>query len=306
MVWAMAVPFLDRVSPYLLLVLTTLFWAGNFNLARAVSTQIPPMGLSYWRWAIAALILVPLVWKYIVSTWSVFLKYKYLVLALALLGITGFNSLVYLGLQTTTAVNGVLMQSVCPIFIIILAVWLIGERASTLQWLGVVVSLVGVVIILIKGDWQVLHTLSFNRGDLIVLLAVLSWALYTVLLRKLPKELKGLPILGYTIVLGSFMILPLYLYETFVLAHPMPLTWVSIGSVAYVALFPSLLAYWFWNHATAKLGASRTGQFTHLIPVFGLTIATLLLGEQLHGYHWIGGLLVAAGLVLSNWQGKTI
>lgn len=297
---------LDRVSPYLLLILTTLFWAGNFNLARAVSTQVPPLGLSYWRWAIAALVLLPFVWKHLASTWGVFKQHWLLVGALALLGITGFNSLVYLGLQTTTAVNGVLMQSVCPIFIIILAAFLVGEKATALQWLGIIISLVGVVIILIQGNIQVLKTLSFTKGDLIVLLAVLSWALYTVLLRKLPLALKGLPILGYTIILGSMMILPLYLYETFYLNHPMPISWVSIGSVAYVAIFPSLLAYWFWNYATAKLGASRTGQFTHLIPVFGLTIATLLLGEHLHGFHWVGGALVALGLVLSNWQPKKL
>lgn len=297
---------LDRVSPYLLLILTTLFWAGNFNLARAVSTQVPPLGLSYWRWAIAALVLLPFVWKHLASTWSVFKQNWLLVGALALLGITGFNSLVYLGLQTTTAVNGVLMQSVCPIFIIILAAFLVGEKATALQWLGIIISLIGVVIILIQGDIQVLKTLSFTKGDLIVLLAVLSWALYTVLLRKLPLALKGLPILGYTILLGSMMILPLYLYETFYLNHPMPINWVSIGSVAYVAVFPSLLAYWFWNYATAKLGASRTGQFTHLIPVFGLTIATLLLGEHLHGFHWVGGALVALGLILSNWQPKKL
>jgi drug/metabolite transporter (DMT)-like permease len=209
---------------------------------------------------------------------------------------------VYLGLQTTTAVNGVLMQSVCPIFIIMLAAGLLGEKATGLQWLGIGVSLAGVVIILIKGDIKVLQTLSFTQGDLIVLLAVLSWALYTVLLRKLPSTLKGLPILGYTIVIGSIMILPLYSYETLVKAHPMPLSWLSVSSVVYVAIFPSLLAYWFWNHATSQLGASRTGQFTHLIPVFGLTIATLLLGEQLHGYHWLGGVLVALGLILSNWK----
>jgi drug/metabolite transporter (DMT)-like permease len=298
----MALSVLDRVSPYLLLVLTTLFWAGNFNLARAVSTQIPPMGLSYWRWTVAALILIPLIWRHLASTWSVFKQHWKLVLSLSLLGITGFNSLVYLGLQTTTAVNGVLMQSVCPIFIIMLAAGLLGEKATGLQWLGIGVSLAGVVIILIKGDIKVLQTLSFTQGDLIVLLAVLSWALYTVLLRKLPSTLKGLPILGYTIVIGSIMILPLYSYETLVKAHPMPLSWLSVSSVVYVAIFPSLLAYWFWNHATSQLGASRTGQFTHLIPVFGLTIATLLLGEQLHGYHWLGGVLVALGLILSNWK----
>lgn len=294
---------LDRFSPYLLLTLTTLFWAGNFNVGRALNGLVPPLGLSFWRWFIALLILLPFAWQVMCQQFTLFKQHWLLIVALSFFGITCFNSLVYLGLQTTTATNGVLLQSVNPILIIMLAHLFLQEKTSLPQWLGVILSLVGVLVILAHGDLQVLRQFAFKTGDLFILGAVLSWSTYTVLLRKLPNALKGLPLLGYTLSIGTLIILPFYLSET-LQGRPMPFNAISVAGVAYVALFPSLMAYWFWNHATHKIGASRTGQFTHLIPVFGILIATVVLGEQLHLYHLIGSLLVALGLVLTNKQWK--
>lgn len=291
--------FLDRFSPYLLLVLTILFWAGNFNLARAIHADVPPLGLSFWRWAVAALILLPFAWGSMREALPLAQEHWRLVLALAVLGIAGFNSLVYVGLQTTTATNGVLLQSVTPITMILLAGLVLHEKSTLAQWAGIGVSLVGVLVIITKADWQVLQQLAFNRGDMWIVLATLDWSLYTVLLRKLPQGLRGTPILGFSISLGALAILPLYVYES-VTFQTMPVTAVSVASIAYVAVFPSLLSYMFWNHATQKLGVNRTGQFSHLMPVFGILLATLLLGEHLQFYHALGMLLVAAGLVLTN------
>ncbi|QQZ30499.1 DMT family transporter [Thiothrix subterranea] len=291
--------FLDRFSPYLLLVLTILFWAGNFNLARAIHTDVPPLGLSFWRWAVAALILLPFAWSSMRAALPLAREHWRLVLALAVLGIAGFNSLVYVGLQTTTATNGVLLQSVTPITMILLAGLVLHEKSTLAQWLGIGVSLVGVLVIITKADWQVVQQLAFNRGDMWIVLATLDWSLYTVLLRKLPQGLRGTPILGFSITLGALVILPLYLYESFTF-QTMPFTTLSVASVAYVAVFPSLLSYMFWNHATQKLGVNRTGQFSHLMPVFGILLATLLLGERLQFYHAIGMILVAAGILLAN------
>ena len=291
--------FLDRFSPYLLLVLTILFWAGNFNLARAIHADVPPLGLSFWRWAVAALILLPFAWGSMRAALPLAREHWRLVLALAVLGIAGFNSLVYVGLQTTTATNGVLLQSVTPITMILLAGLVLHEKSTLAQWAGIGVSLVGVLVIITKADWQVLQQLAFNRGDMWIVLATLDWSLYTVLLRKLPQGLRGTPILGFSITLGALAILPLYVYES-VTFQTMPVTAVSVASIAYVAVFPSLLSYMFWNHATQKLGVNRTGQFSHLMPVFGILLATLLLGERLQLYHALGMLLVAAGLVLTN------
>ncbi|WML90049.1 DMT family transporter [Thiothrix lacustris] len=290
---------LDRFSPYLLLVLTVLFWAGNFNLARAIHVEVPPLGLSFWRWAVAALILLPFAWASMRVALPLACVHWRLVLALSVLGVAGFNSLVYLGLQTTTATNGVLLQSVTPITMILLAGLVLHEKSTVMQWVGIVVSLLGVVVIITRADVRVLQHLAFNRGDVWILAATLDWSLYTVLLRKLPEGLKGLPILGFTVGLGALVILPFYLHESLTF-QTMPVTAVSVASIAYVAVFPSLLSYMFWNHATQRLGVNRTGQFSHLMPVFGILLATLLLGERLQFYHAIGMMLVAAGLVLTN------
>ena len=293
-------PLLDRFSPYLLLILAAAFWGGNFNIARAFNAEIPPMSLSFWRWAVAGLILLPFVLKPMLAQWQSFREHVWLVFALSILGVTGFNTLVYTGLQTTTATNGVLMQSINPIFIIILSILLLREHAGLRQWLGVVLSLLGALVIPVRGAIGNLLQLDFHAGDLIILIAVVDWALYTVLLRKLPSELKGLPILGFTVVIGLLGILPFYLYEMAFTGRFMPLNAISISSVLYVAIFPSVLSYLFWNHGTHRIGANRAGQFAHVVPVAGILIATLVLGEQLYAFHLVGIVLVAAGILLAN------
>lgn len=297
----MQATFLDRFSPYFLLVLTILFWSGNFNLARAVNADVPPLALSFWRWAVAGLILLPFAWRSMRQALPLLRVHWKLVGALALLGVTGFNSLVYVGLQTTTATNGVLLQTITPVLTVLLASVVLKEHSSLRQWGGIAVSLLGVLVIITRADLRVLHHLDFTTGDLWMLAASLDWACYTILLRKLPNGLKGLPVVGFTVLLGALGILPLYVHESLVF-RPMPVTLTSVLSVGYVAIFPSLLSYLFWNHATQKLGAGRTGQFSYLLPVFGILLAVLFLGERLHLFHALGMVLVAAGLVLTNWR----
>ncbi|MEJ2328679.1 MAG: DMT family transporter [Gammaproteobacteria bacterium] len=292
---------LDRVSPYLLLVMTTLFWGGNFNVGRAVIGEVPPLGLSFWRWMVAWMIIFPIAYRPMWKRRHLLIENWFLLLLLAVTGVTLFNSLVYLGLQTTTAINASLMQSINPVLIILLSILLLGHRPQVMQLLGVLVSLAGAIVILTRGDPAILKGLEFASGDLLVLLAVFLWGLYTVLLKKLPEELRGIPVLGYTVTVGTILILPFYLHET-MNGRPVPLTPTSIASILYVAIFPSVLAYIFWNHATARLGPERTGQFSHLIPVFGILIATLVLGESLQSYHFAGILLVSAGLLLANFH----
>lgn len=297
----MQTTFLDRFSPYLLLVLTVLFWAGNFNLARAVNADVPPLALSFWRWATAGLLLLPFAWQAMRQALPLLRVHWLLVGALAALGVAGFNSLVYVGLQTTTATNGVLLQTVTPVLTLLLASLILREHSSLRQWSGLALSLLGVLVIITRADVKVLQQLDFTVGDLWMLAASLDWAMYTILLRKLPGGLKGLPILGFTVFFGALGILPFYLYESLTV-QTMPFTPVSVGSVLYVAIFPSLLSYLFWNHATQKLGAGRTGQFSYLLPVFGILLAVLFLGENLHFFHFVGMLLVAVGLLLTNWR----
>ncbi|HEB97306.1 MAG TPA: DMT family transporter [Sedimenticola thiotaurini] len=283
------------VSPYLLLVLTTLFWSGNFVLARSVRLDVPPLGLSFWRWALAAALLLPFVWRTMVRDWPLVRANLGLVILLALLGVTGFNTFVYLGVQTTTASNAVLLQSVIPLLIILLSWLLLGVSITLAQGLGIALSLAGVLVIVTRGEPGRLLQLALVEGDLWVLAAVVSWALYSVFLRRLPAGLGGLTLLGYTVSIGVLAILPLYLGETLG-GRTMTLEPVTIGSVLYVAVFPSLVAYLFWNRAVGEVGPNRAGQFIHLMPVFGSLLSVLLLGERLYAYHLAGILLVALGI----------
>ena len=295
----MNIGFLNKVSPYWLLVLTTLFWAGNFNVGRAISEDVPPLGLSFWRWTVAFAILLPFAYGPMKQQWPALKQHFKIVFVLSVFGIAAFNSLVFLALQTTTAINVAMIQSTCPILIIILSTVFWDAKASAQQWVGVLVSLVGAGIILIRGDLGVLTRLDFKAGDLWMLAAAICWAIYTALLRKLPAELKGLPFLGYSMLLGVIMILPFYIAET-LSGSPMPISTTSFSGIAYVSVFGSLLAFLFWNNATGRIGANHTGQFLHLTPVFGITIATLVLDEKLENFHLIGILLVATGLLLAN------
>jgi drug/metabolite transporter (DMT)-like permease len=289
-------------SAYLLLMLTTLFWSGNFVLARAVHLQVPPIGLSFWRWSLAGLILLPFVWRNMAAKWSLVRCHLLLVIALALLGVSSFNTLVYLGLQTTTASNGVLLQSIIPLVIILLSRLILGLLVTAGQGLGILASLLGVLIIITRGDLQVLLQLAVTRGDLLVLAAVIAWGFYSTLLKKLPTALRGLPLLGYTIAIGVVGIAPFYAWEI-AQGTRMTLSAVTLTSVGYVAIFPSLLAYLFWNRAIEQLGPNRSGQFIHLMPVFGSLLSVSFLGERLHLYHLVGILFVAAGIYIATLRG---
>ncbi len=291
------------VSPYLLLVLTTLFWSGNFVLARFVRLEVPPVGLSFWRWVFAAVLLLPFVWRDMRRHWPLVRANLKLVLALALFGVASFNTLIYLGLQTTTASNAVLLQSAMPLVIILLSRLLLQINITATQAFGILVSLGGVLIIVTRGNLDTLLGIDLVQGDLLVMTAVVAWGLYSVLLKRLPPGLGGLSLLGYFIAFGVVFIAPVYAWEISS-GTVMPLGWVTVNSVLYVAVFPSLLAYLFWNRAVREVGPNRAGQFIHLMPVFGTLLSVVFLGERLYRYHLFGILLVALGIYLATLWGN--
>lgn len=288
------------VSPYLLLVLTTLFWSGNFVLGRAVHGEIPALALSFWRWAIALLLVLPLAWPQLRAHRGLLLGHWRSLTLLGVLGITNFNSFVYLGLRDTTATNAVLMVSTAPVLIVLLSFLLLGQRPTPRQALGVAVSLSGVAVIVTRGDWHVLAQLALNLGDAWVFAAVVSWALYSVCLRWRPAGLPPLAFLAATMLTGLLALIPIYLWDRLVAGHVLAINSVTLASIAYVAIFPSVLAYIFWNRAVAELGPNRCGQFLHLMPAFGALLSWLLLDERLYAYHWAGIALIATGLWLAT------
>lgn len=287
-----------RPSPYLLLVLATLFWSGNFVLGRAVRAVFTPFTLSFWRWATALLILLPLVWRPLRAQWPILRRNGPILLLLSVLGVVNFNTLVYIGLQDTTATNALIMLSVTPVLIVGLSLLLLRQATTGGQMLGIGVSLIGVLTIIGRGDPGALFQRQFNVGDLWVLAAVFSWALYSVCLRWRPAGLQPLTFQAATMGLGLVVLTPLYGWD---LAHGrfIALNAATIGSILYLALLASILAYVFWNQAVEALGASRCGQFLHLMPAFGAILAMLFLGERLYPFHAAGILLIALGIWLA-------
>lgn len=284
--------------PYLLLILTTLFWAGNFVLARAIHLDMQPFTLAFLRWALALLIIVP--W-WLPRAWRLrqILKDRLPMLFLqGFLGVACFNTLVYLGVQHTQATNAMLMQTAAPLMILLLGALLFGERAGKRQWLGVALSMTGVLVLISRGQFEVLTGFAFNQGDLWIFLAMLSWSFYTITLRWRPTELDGLTFFGFSVLVGVLVLLPLMLWEQggeFVI----PTTEPFLLTVLYMAIFPSILAFLFWNLGVERLGAATAGLFLHLMPMFGLLLATVFLGESLGLYHLAGILLIFAGLYIA-------
>ena len=284
--------------PYLILPLAPLFWSGNFILGRAVRASLPPIGLAFWRWFVASVIISGLALPHLKKDWSVIRLHWKIVLFLSTLGIAGFNTLVYSGLQFTSAINGVLMQSALPVFIVMQSFFFFHERIHAVQGLGIFVSLCGAVIIITQGDVKVLTGLSFNVGDLLILVAVICYAAYSAFLRKRP-QLHPFSFLAVTFFTGTAVLLPLYLWEHCT-RQTMPLTSVTLFSVAYVAIFPSILAYLCFNRGVELLGANRAGLFIHLMPVFGSIMAIAFLGERFKLFHALGIILILFGILLAT------
>lgn len=290
----------EALVSYGLLSLTALFWSGNVVLGRGVIDQLPPLGLNFWRWVAACLILLPFTWRAVAANRTAIRRDWKILAVLGLLGITCFNALAYKAFQTTTAINAALINATMPITVMAITLFGFRERVRARQATGLALAFVGTLVILTRGHPGVLRDLAFVEGDLWMLVAVSGYALYSVLLRFKPPELDGAVLLTVIALFGLVIALPLYLVETAV-ARPMPASAVAFGMVAYVAVFPSVLAYGFWNRGVGVVGPRRAALFVHLMPVFTALLAIAFLGESLHPYHFAGMALVFGGLVLSSW-----
>lgn len=284
--------------PYLLLVLTALFWSGNFIVGRAVHETVPPVALAFWRWTGGFLIILPLAWPHLRRDLPVALKHWRIMLVLSAVGVAAFNTLVYLGLKETTAINGLLIQSFMPIAIVLTSFALFRDPVSRAQIAGLLLSLCGIGAIVARGDISTLAALDFNRGDLLIFLAIVSYGFYTALLRRRPP-INPLSMVAITFALGALMLAPLHALEWGMGAAPR-FDATTLAAMGYVALFPSVLAYLCYNRGVELIGANRAGQFVHLMPVFGTIMAVALLGESFRLFHAIGIALIFAGIVLAN------
>ena len=296
----MPVPRLPRAltHPYLLLTLTVLFWSGNMVLGRGIRADVPPLALAFWRWFIALLLVLPLALPHLKSQWPLLRKSWKILLVLGLLGVGGYNTFAYIALQYTSATNAVLLNSFIPIAIIAIS-WFLGHQARLLESIGVGVSFVGVMVIVSRGDPVVLAGLSLNAGDLWMLAAVLSWALYTLGLKWRPAGLHPMALLATLTMIGLLVLAPLVWVELSSGAR-LHLTTPALFGVAYTGIFPAFLGYVFYNRAVGEVGASRAGLFIHLMPAFSTVLAMLFLGEAPRAYHFFGIALILTGIWLTT------
>jgi drug/metabolite transporter (DMT)-like permease len=287
-------------QPYLLLSLTSLFWAGNIVLARYVAGHVPPMTLSCVRWVGVFFVLLPFAWPHLRADWPALRRRLPLLVVLSATGFALNNALSYWALQYTQALNALMIQSSGPLFVALWSLLLFGVRLTVAQFAGIALSLAGVFTILLHGDLAALANIEFNRGDLMFASAVLAFGLYSALMPRRPVT-HPLSLIMFTTGCGSLLLLPFSIWE---LSSGTTLQFdaLTLATLVYVVIFPSTLAYLFFNRGIALIGPNRAAPFLHLVPVFGSVMAIALLGERPRLFHLIGYVLVLSGVVIASRQ----
>jgi drug/metabolite transporter (DMT)-like permease len=287
-------------QPYLLLSITALCWAGNAVVGRLAAGHIPPVTLSFLRWTAAFLIILPFAWKHLLRDWSAIRGRLGTMIVLSVTGIGAFNTLQYWALEHTQALNTLLLQSAGPLFVAVWSLILLGIRLTLAQAGGIVLSLTGVIVILLRGDFGALGSIEFNAGDIIFTVALVIFGFYSVLTLKRPN-IHGLSFVGFTFGCGAASLIPLLIWE--LLSRPlMQLDLPNLLMLFYVAVFPSTLAYLCFNRGVQLIGANRAAPFFHLIPVLGSAMAMVFLGERPQLFHVVGFALVLTGVFVASRQ----
>jgi drug/metabolite transporter (DMT)-like permease len=285
-------------SPYTLLTLTAFFWAVNWILARHIRHEVGPNALALGRWLAAALIVWPIAWPRVKRDWPVIKANFPVLIVLSITGAGGYNALSYAGVRSTTALNGMLLNATVPFFILALSTIFLREKMRLNQVIGLLLSFVGALWIIGEGTPARILQLQFNHGDILVLTAMLSWAVYTIVIRKKPIAIDLLSFITVLSVIALMSLIPLTLIELQTI--PAHISGKSLAIFLYMGLGPSVLCYIFWNKGVAEIGPARTGLFLYLVPVFGSMLSSWVLGEHLALFHVVGFALVLIGLFISN------
>ncbi|MFN3298942.1 MAG: DMT family transporter [Sediminibacterium sp.] len=293
------------VQGFLLAIIATLLWSGNFIIARKVSHTISPISLAFYRWACASLVLFPFAYKKVIAELP-YIKANWKILSLiALTGIALFNTFVYVAGHNTTAINMALIGTTSsPIFATIMAVVFLKERLGFYRIIGMTICIAGIVLLISKGSWEILLSFKFSSGDAWILAGAFAFAVYNILVRKKPVQISALSFLLIIFVIGTLMLFPFYLLEQSLVDNSTQWSTTLISSILYLGIGTSVLAFWCWNLAISKLGAGRTVLFGNLIPIFSTLEAILILGESITPIHFYSGILVIAGLVIANFTFK--
>ena len=281
---------------YFILMLTVLFLAVNHVIGRAVHTEVPPVGLAFWRWATAIVILLPFVWRRRKQSIPI-IRANFAPLAALGCLMIGCTTLLLIALNYTTAINVALVNTTQPALTVLFGALFFRDRLTPLQAAGVTSAFVGVSVILVKGDWQTLSALDFNDGDLIAMAGMCGFATYALNIRKIPTSLTNVEALFAIIVIGCTALFPFYIFESFVY-RTVPLSGTAIAAILTLAVLVSTLGMLMWNVGNQIVGPKRASIFLNLLPVFGTILAVVFLGERLHFYHLVGVVLVCLGIFL--------
>ena len=291
---------MQNTKAYIMLVCATLFWAGNFMVGKfAFLENIPPMSLVFFRWSLVWIILLPFTYKEIIRNKDIILNNLPLLFFLALTSVGLFNTFTYLALVYTQVINASLFNTAIPAMIIFLCFLLKIEKTNKFQIIGLILSVFGILSIITKLDLNILLSLNFNKGDLIMIGGVITWGLYSSFLKNKKFTLPLLTLVHILCTFGLIFILPQFLYE---LSQGLTVKFnINLGyTLVYLALFPSIGSYYCWAGAVAIIGANRAGIFLSLIPFFSTIMAIIIFNEQFEFFHLIGSILIILGLFLSN------
>ena len=284
---------------YFLAVTATVIWSGNFIVARALNQDILPIGLAFWRWAIAVATLAPFAVRSTVEDWKLVQKYLPYLTVSALLGVTVFNTLIYIAGHTTQALNMALIATSSPIFIVLMSSFFYGELISLTRIAGMMVVVGGVLMLIAGGSLERLLSISFAIGDLYMLLAAIAFAGYTMLVKRKPPNLRMTTFTLCTFSLGLLFLSPFYALESLIY-HPVVFNVPIALALLYVGVLSSVVAFLAWNGAIALIGPSRTALIYYLIPVFSGIAAWLFLGEAISLVHIFSTLAIVCGIIMTN------
>jgi len=285
---------------YIFLFFSVLFWAGNFIVGKIASNyEIPPFSLNFYRWFFAWLILAPFTIPEILKKINYVKKNLIYLIILGITSVTIFNSIVYYALNFTQVISGVLMISTIPVMIIFISSLLKTDKTNIFQILGVILSFVGVIVIITKADIELIKQLKFNKGDLTMVVAMLSWATYSALLKQKKHELTQLSLLEVIITFGLMFLIPIYFIEM-QMGYLIKLDTPFILTLTYVVLFPGIISFICWIKGIALIGPNRSGIFLHLMPILSAIMAMLLFNEKFMFYHFLGAVFILSGIILSN------
>jgi len=295
-----------NIKTYFLITLCVLLWSANFVIGRFIKDDITPLELAFFRWFFVFLMVSPILivrHKNILNS----LKQNFKILTiLAILGITAFNTLLYFGLTDTTSTNALIINSTVPILVLFMSYFILKQKIDSYQTIGIILSTFGVIFLMLKANMSNMFSLKFNQGDILIVMSSTAWALYSVLIKFKPKDLNAFEYFTTIVTIGFTLLLPFYLYQGYSIQKEFEVLKNNYFIFFYVSIFASITSYYLWHYGIDKIGASKTAQFIHLMPMFGIILASIFLNETLETYHFIGAMFIAFGIYLSLFYKKSI